>query len=252
MRATWRPRSRAASASRSWCTTSTRPRPERWPRSSAARRSARTPRWPSAPTSLVLCHKPKQLDEVASEVGGRAKVVVSILAATADASGSRTSIRGRRSTASSRTSRPRCSEGVLCYVPGRRAADGPEEEILELFGRTGTVIRARRRAADRARDGADGCGPGFLALVAESFADAGGRARPGSGRRHADGGRDDGRHGRLPRARTTTTARRSAARVATPGGTTERGLIALEEHGLRRRDARGRGRRGGGHADERS
>ena len=31
---------------------------------------------------LVLCHKPKQLDEVASEVGGRAKVVVSILAAT--------------------------------------------------------------------------------------------------------------------------------------------------------------------------
>src|SRR4029453_14769720 len=32
--------------------------------------------------ALVLCHKPKQLDEVASEVGGRAKVVVSILAAT--------------------------------------------------------------------------------------------------------------------------------------------------------------------------
>ena len=31
---------------------------------------------------LVLCHKPKQLEEVASEVDGRAKVVVSILAAT--------------------------------------------------------------------------------------------------------------------------------------------------------------------------
>ena len=55
---------------------------------------------------LVLCHKPKQLEEVASEVGGRAKVVVSILAATAR-SGSRTCIRGRRCTGSSRTSRPR-------------------------------------------------------------------------------------------------------------------------------------------------
>src|ERR671931_1025377 len=32
--------------------------------------------------ALVLCHKPKQLEEVASEVGDRAKVVVSILAAT--------------------------------------------------------------------------------------------------------------------------------------------------------------------------
>src|ERR687895_1395517 len=31
---------------------------------------------------LVLCHKPKQLEEVAADVGGRASVVVSILAAT--------------------------------------------------------------------------------------------------------------------------------------------------------------------------
>jgi pyrroline-5-carboxylate reductase len=31
---------------------------------------------------LVLCHKPKQLEEVASQVDGRARVVVSILAAT--------------------------------------------------------------------------------------------------------------------------------------------------------------------------
>ena len=32
--------------------------------------------------ALVLCHKPKQLEEVAAEVDGRARVVVSILAAT--------------------------------------------------------------------------------------------------------------------------------------------------------------------------
>src|SRR5512132_4428674 len=32
--------------------------------------------------ALVLCHKPKQLEEVASQVDGRARVIVSILAAT--------------------------------------------------------------------------------------------------------------------------------------------------------------------------
>src|SRR5918995_1587125 len=32
--------------------------------------------------AVVLCHKPKQLDEVAEQVGGRARAVVSILAAT--------------------------------------------------------------------------------------------------------------------------------------------------------------------------
>ena len=36
--------------------------------------------------ALVLCHKPKQLDEVAAEVGRRARMVISILAATTTAS----------------------------------------------------------------------------------------------------------------------------------------------------------------------
>src|ERR687896_487378 len=31
-------------------------------------------------------------------------------------------------------------QGVLCYVPGSLAADGPEREILDLFGRAGTMI----------------------------------------------------------------------------------------------------------------
>src|ERR687896_2334115 len=34
---------------------------------------------------VVLCHKPKQLAEVAEEVGGRAKAIASILAATSTA-----------------------------------------------------------------------------------------------------------------------------------------------------------------------
>ena len=50
--------------------------------SSAARRSARTPTWPTRADAVVLCHKPGQLDEVAAEIRGRAKAVVSILGGT--------------------------------------------------------------------------------------------------------------------------------------------------------------------------
>ena len=40
--------------------------------------------------------------------------------------------------------------GVFCYAPGTLAAEGPEQEVLALFGRAGVVIRAGR-AVDRAR-----------------------------------------------------------------------------------------------------
>jgi pyrroline-5-carboxylate reductase len=181
--------------------------------------------------ALVLCHKPKQLEEVATQVDGRAKVVISILAAT-------------------RTDRlaevyPGASiyrfipniptevhRGVLAYVPGPLAEDGPEEEILELMGRTGTVIRLDDEPLIEPAMALMACGPGFMALVAETFAEAGAAhgLDPEDAMRmvvETMGGTADylAEHGYdAPALRT---------RVATPGGTTERGLIALEEHGLR-------------------
>ena len=74
--------------------------------------------------AIVLCHKPKQLDEVAAEVSGRARVVISILAAT--------------TTQQLEAAYPgvpvyrfipnmpaEVQRGVLCYTPGSRAGEGP-------------------------------------------------------------------------------------------------------------------------------
>jgi pyrroline-5-carboxylate reductase len=181
--------------------------------------------------ALVLCHKPKQLEEVASQVDGRAKVVISILAAT-----STERIAEVYPDASIYRFIPNIptevQRGVLAYVPGPLAEDGPEEEILELMGRTGTVIRLDDEPLIEPAMALMACGPGFMALVAETFAEAGaahGLDRTDAMRMVVEtmGGTADylARHGYDGPALRT--------RVATPGGTTERGLIALEEHGLR-------------------
>jgi pyrroline-5-carboxylate reductase len=180
---------------------------------------------------LVLCHKPKQLDEVASEVEGRASVVVSILAAT-----STDKISAAYPGASIYRFIPNIPaevrRAVLCYVPGPGAGDGPEDEILELMGRTGTVIRLDDEPLIEPAMALMACGPGFMALVAETFAEAGAAhgLDPADAMRmvvETMGGTAD----YLAQHDYDGPALRT--RVATPGGTTERGLMALEEHGLR-------------------
>jgi pyrroline-5-carboxylate reductase len=180
--------------------------------------------------ALLLCHKPKQLEEVADEVDGRAKVVVSILAAT-----STDRIAEAYPGASIYRFIPNIptevKRGVLAYVGGPRAEDGPEQEILELMGRTGTVIRLDDEPLIEPAMALMACGPGFLALVAEKFAEAG-----------AAHGLDPHDAMRMVVETMGGTADYLAGhdydgpalrkRVATPGGTTEKGLIALEEHGL--------------------
>ncbi len=179
---------------------------------------------------VVLCHKPAQLDEVAGQVEGRASAVASILAATP--------------TARIEAAYPgvpvyrfipnipaEVHQGVLCYSPGRLAAEGPEQELLALFGRAGAVIRLDEALIEPAM-ALMSCGPAFMSLVAESFADAG--AAHGLTA-------DDAR-----RMTVETMAGTAAwlgrhdydledlrARVATPGGATERGLLRLESEGLR-------------------
>ena len=150
---------------------------------------------------VVLCHKPKQLEEVASEVGGRASAVVSILAATG-------------------------TERSAAAYPGAAIYR------VALMGRTGSVIRLDDEPRIEPAMALMACGPGFLALVAETFADAGaahGLDRDDAMRMVVEtmGGTADylARHGYDGPALRT--------RVATPGGTTEKGLIALEDTGLR-------------------
>jgi len=180
---------------------------------------------------LMLCHKPKQLEEVASEVGGRASVVVSILAAT-PTERLAAAYPGAAIYRFIPNMPTEVRRGVLCYVPGPGAAEGPEDEIIELMGRSGAVIRLEDEPLIEPAMALMACGPGFLALVAETFAEAGVahgldpddamrmvvETMAGTADYLAQHGYDG------PALRT---------RVATPGGTTERGLIALEEGGLR-------------------
>jgi pyrroline-5-carboxylate reductase len=180
--------------------------------------------------ALVLCHKPAQLDDVAREIDA-ARVVVSILAATST---------DRLATAYPGAAIYRfipnmpteVRRGVLCYVAGPGAADGPEDEILELMGRAGAVIRLDEEPLIEPAMALMSCGPAFLALVAETFAEAGAAhgLDPADAMRmvvETMGGTAD----YLARHDYDGPALR--ARVATPGGTTERGLITLEERGLR-------------------
>ena len=178
---------------------------------------------------VVLCHKPPQLAEVAGQVDGRARAIASIVAATPT---------GDIEAAYPDTPVYRflpnipveIRQGVICYSPGTRAAEGPEEAVLELFGRLGLVMPLDEPLIEPAM-ALMSSGPAFMALVAESFARAGAR------------------HGLEPRdaARMTieTMAGTAAflgvhdddaaslqARVATPGGVTERGLRTLEEERL--------------------
>jgi pyrroline-5-carboxylate reductase len=179
---------------------------------------------------LVLCHKPKQLEEVAAEVG-RAQVVVSILAATTTEQ-----VAAAYPGASIYRFIPNMPtevrRGVLCYIAGPGASDGPEDEILALMGRAGAVIPLDDEPLIEPAMALMSCGPAFMALVAESFAEAGVAhgLDPDDAMRmvvETMGGTAD------YLAQHDYDAPGLRARVATPGGVTEKGLITLEERGLR-------------------
>ncbi len=181
--------------------------------------------------AVVLCHKPKQLEEVAAQVGSGARVVISILAATTTEQIS-TAYPGASIYRFIPNMNTDVRRGVLCYVAGPLAADGPEDEILALMGRSGAVIRLDDEPLIEPAMALMSCGPAFMALVAESFAEAGTAhgLDPDDAMRmvvETMGGTAD----YLARHDYDGPALR--ARVATPGGTTEKGLITLEENGLR-------------------
>jgi pyrroline-5-carboxylate reductase len=180
--------------------------------------------------AVVLCHKPKQLDEVAEQVAGHARTVVSILAATPIAELER-AYPGVPVYRFIPNIPAEVRKGVLCYVPGTRAGEGPEQEILELLGRAGAIIPLASEPLIEPAMALMSCGPAFMALVAESFAEAG--ASYGLAADEALRMTVETMAGTAAYLREHDYDTRAVRmRVATPGGTTERGLIALEERGL--------------------
>lgn len=179
---------------------------------------------------VVLCHKPVQLEEVALEIKDAAKAVVSILGGTPLAA-LESAYAGRPVYRFMPNIPAEVKKGVFCFVPGAHAADGPQDEILDLFRRAGTVIELPDAQFDMGT-ALMGCGPAFFALVVESLIDAGVRY---------------GLQRDVAAVMVTETMAGTAAviaagendpvalrrRVTSPGGSTARGLEALEQNGVR-------------------
>src|SRR5947209_5292574 len=122
-----------------------------------------------AADAVILCHKPSQLGEVAAELRGRVKAVVSILGGV-----SITSVEAAYPEVPVYRVMPNVAaearRGVFCWTSGARP--GPERELKALFERLGVVIDLPDPLFDAAT-ALMGCGPAFFALVVEALVDAG-------------------------------------------------------------------------------
>lgn len=179
---------------------------------------------------VLLCHKPAGLERVATEIGGAAKGVISILggvplAALRAAYGGTPVVRMLPSVP------VEVRQGVSCHARDAGADRELEAQALALFARVGTVVTVDEAQIDVAM-GVMSCAPAYIALVAEAQVDAAVRA-----------GLPAHVAGELVAANLAGTAALLQARdmdtlavrrsVMSPGGSTARGLAALEHAGLR-------------------
>lgn len=187
---------------------------------------------------VILCHKPAQLKEVAAEIGGVARCVVSVLGATSTAR-VQAAYPDRPVFVLIPNTPVEVRQGVIAYaVPpanGTVAAGVAdpelERQILELFGRLGRLVRIPDRLVE-ATTSISGVGPAYVAFLAEAQVDAAVR---------------HGVPAHLAAELVVETIAGSAAllahrnydtlairrEVTSPAGSTARGLAALEREGVR-------------------
>ncbi len=184
---------------------------------------------------VILCHKPRQLAQVAEEIRGVVKTVVSVLGGV-DTAALEAEYPDTNVFAVMPNTPVEVRRGVIVYSerPAGPADDTRaeiESKVLELFGRLGAVVRVPERLAGPAT-ALSGVGPAYHALVAEAQVDAGVRTglppalaaqlvaetMAGTAALLAERGYD------------TLAVRRE---VTSPGGVTAKGLAALERGGIR-------------------
>jgi pyrroline-5-carboxylate reductase len=179
---------------------------------------------------VVLCHKPAQLDDVAREISGHAKAVASVL--------------GGASVAHLKRAYPNVPvfrlmpntpvevrHGVICYSPAPDIEPKLESDVLALFERLGIVVRVAEALIEVAA-AVMSVGPAYQALLVEAQVDAAVRR-----------GLAPAMAGMMVVETMAGTAMLLAAReydtlavrrqVTSPGGSTARGLAALERGGVR-------------------
>jgi pyrroline-5-carboxylate reductase len=178
---------------------------------------------------VVLCHKPAQWLSVARELRGHAKAVASVVGGV-----DTQALRQEYGVPVFRfmpNTPVEVRQGVVCYSPEREVDGAVEMQVLELFRRLGTVVEVPESLIDAA-SAVMGVGPAYQALLAEAQVDAAVRhgLKPGlAGRLVAE--TMAGTAALLHKRDYDTLAVRRE--VTSPGGTTARGLAALERAGVR-------------------
>jgi pyrroline-5-carboxylate reductase len=180
---------------------------------------------------VILAHKPAQLAPVAAEVGDAARIVVSLLARTTQAD-VRAAYPGATVFRIEPNTPVALRQGVLAFaVPDAPVDAAAHAAVRELFARVGTVVDVPEPLM-RVAGACSGVGPAYWALLVEAQVEAAVR---------------NGMPAALASTLVTETMAGAAAllreqggdtlglrrEVTSPGGTTARGLAALERGGVR-------------------
>lgn len=174
---------------------------------------------------IVLAVKPKALDEVAPQIAGRAEAVVSVLGATPlerlqEALGDTPVLRTMPNLA------VEVNRGVIAHTPVEDA-DDVLGAAIELLGELGTTIPIEEDRLDAAT-AVMGCAGAYLARACEALIEAG-----------VEAGLEEELSARLVREMAAGTGEHLLTlpphemhvAIASPGGSTEAGLEALEAAG---------------------
>jgi pyrroline-5-carboxylate reductase len=175
---------------------------------------------------VLLAHKPGQLHDVASEIRGEAKAVVSVLART-----TLDDLRAAYPGIPVARVEPNTPVALRKGTMALAAESDDRDAVRERFEALGTVVEVPERLMTVA--GAfSGVGPAYLALIAEAWVDAAVKqGMPALIAGELVAGTMAGSAALLRASEGDTLGLRRA--VASPGGTTARGLAALERGGVR-------------------
>jgi pyrroline-5-carboxylate reductase len=179
---------------------------------------------------VVLCHKPYQLDAVAEEIAETGVTIASVLGATTTAD--LAAVYPSSEVFALIPNTPvEVRRGVVVFAEVDRPPSDAEAHVLELFGRLGTVVRVPE-AQMEAATAICGVGPAYQALLAEAQVDAGVRRglKPDLASRLVTETMSGTAALLEQRGFDTLAVRRE---VTSPGGSTARGLAALERAGIR-------------------
>jgi pyrroline-5-carboxylate reductase len=180
---------------------------------------------------VILAHKPAQLSEVAAEAAGAAKFVVSLLARTPQAD-VRAAYPGTPVFRVEPNTPVEVGRGVVAFAEPDSPVDADlRARVRARFERLATVVDVPERLMTVA-GACSGVGPAYWALLVEAQVDAAVRRGMPAAMAQTLVAETMAGAAELLRARggNTLAVRRE---VASPGGTTARGLAALERGGVR-------------------